>query len=681
MLLRRGPQGARAADEDEEEEQRQDALDATSRGTPTTRRAARRVPISTTTNNTTNTARGWWWWWYSVPPLLLTALAATVGLWVTTGALRNNDSSNNSYHYNNNYYPAARATSSANNQKSNFRRPSNHDPPRKQSLAAPAATVFLTSDIQASLFLDYSSNHRLSTRIDRILQPDYGGLQLQSLRAASSAFCREIDPYRDYQRAEAYRTQVLKASDEIYVSSRYWAWEDIDHREVECTPPRWSYEARPNCNAFHELVQLHVPVEEPTQTLDTRYLAHGYYRDSFLLTTKNAAVQQTTATTEASTRVVLKHLRYRHDSDARMQRKMSTEAKTMEVLSASPAVSNIYGHCSTTLFVEAANELTFDIVPYDQEWQSERGRISHERLREKQRHEQGGGDDVSENDEPYSMNRFTAEEKLDMALQMAESLAEMHGNAKGVIVNDDVHPDQFLMTDDHRVISNDVNNAIFLDWNFDNARYCKYYSSYGGDYRAPEEYQDDGAYVDETVDLWPMGNLIHSLLTGLWPYYDLDEEEKIQEVTLAGERPYLHPGFRTRSFIERRLTEIMDLCHARQPGDRVNIFTVVAYLRETRRRHQVAQAKTKASGQQRQKQGKHNKQQHSPQHQHSVDDNVAPPQEKDKKNKTARETGGGTAATAQRRKGGTAATTAQRRKSRNVSTTAETSAVRQDKKI
>ena len=354
-----------------------------------------------------------------------------------------------------------------------------------------------------------------------------------------------------------------------------------------------------------------------------------------------------------------------------MQRKMSTEAKTMEVLTASPAVSNIYGHCSTTLFVEAANELTFDIVPYDREWQSERGRISHERLREKQRREQKelGGD--GDEDEPYSMNRFTAEEKLDMALQMAESLAEMHGYSKGVIVNDDVHPDQFLMTDDHRVISNDVNNAIFLDWDFENERYCKYYSSYGGDYRAPEEYQDDGAYVDETVDLWPMGNLIHSLLTGLWPYYDLNEEEKIQQVTLAGQRPYLHPGFRTRSLIERRLTEIMDLCYERQPRDRVHIFTVVAHLRETQRRHREEAAKHKASGQQLQKQKGNKNKQHSPQHQHSVDDDVAP-QEKDKKNKTAGETGGGTAA---------AAVTAQRRKRVNVSTTETSAVVRQDKKI
>ena len=198
---------------------------------------------------------------------------------------------------------------------------------------------------------------------------------------------------------------------------------------------------------------------------------------------------------------------------------------------------------------------------------------------------------------PYSFNNFTVEQKLQMALEMAEGLAEMHGYRGGVIVNDDAHPDQWLITDDGRTILNDMNNAVMLEWNFDKHKHCQYYTSNGGDYRAPEEYRDDGAYVDETVDIWPMGNLIHSLLTGLWPYYDLDNDDEIQAATLRGERPYLHPDFRTRSLIERRLTEIMDLCHVLEPKDRVDIFTVVQHLRETQRLHEDERS-AKASGKQ-----------------------------------------------------------------------------------
>jgi hypothetical protein len=54
-------------------------------------------------------------------------------------------------------------------------------------------------------------------------------------------------------------------------------------------------------------------------------------------------------------------------------------------------------------------------------------------------------------------------------------------------------------------------------------------------------------------------------------------------MTMSGIRPYLHPSYRYRSFIERRMTEIMDQCHVLEPSDRVDIFTVLSHLRETKR--------------------------------------------------------------------------------------------------
>lgn len=77
------------------------------------------------------------------------------------------------------------------------------------------------------------------------------------------------------------------------------------------------------------------------------------------------------------------------------------------------------------------------------------------------------------------------------------------------------------------------------------------------------------------------------LYTGLWPYYNITREKVIQTITMAGERPHLHPAFRHRSFIERRLTEIMDQCHVLEPMDRVDIFTVLNHLRETKRMYHM----------------------------------------------------------------------------------------------
>jgi hypothetical protein len=52
---------------------------------------------------------------------------------------------------------------------------------------------------------------------------------------------------------------------------------------------------------------------------------------------------------------------------------------------------------------------------------------------------------------------------------------------------------------------------------------------------------------------------------------------------MSGQRPYLHPGFRQRTMVERRLAEIMDLCHVLEPEGRVDIFEVVQHLQETKR--------------------------------------------------------------------------------------------------
>lgn len=122
--------------------------------------------------------------------------------------------------------------------------------------------------------------------------------------------------------------------------------------------------------------------------------------------------------------------------------------------------------------------------------------------------------DALQIDDVYPMNQeyLSIEDKLDIAIAMAESLAEMHGYEGGVVTNDDIALGQWLYADDDRVILNDMNDAMFMDWNYRKEEYCKYWRSFGGTYKAPEEY--DGDWLDETVDIWPMGNILFSLLTG-----------------------------------------------------------------------------------------------------------------------------------------------------------------------
>jgi len=107
--------------------------------------------------------------------------------------------------------------------------------------------------------------------------------------------------------------------------------------------------------------------------------------------------------------------------------------------------------------------------------------------------------------------------------------------------------------------------------------------------RSPEEY--DGDWLDESVDIWPFGNLLFTLLTGLLPYYDVQSYKSIKAIQQATKRgaPYIDPRYKTRSFIEGRIVEIMERCHRVKAAERVSIFEVVKHLKQTRVLHQQQQ--------------------------------------------------------------------------------------------
>lgn len=80
-----------------------------------------------------------------------------------------------------------------------------------------------------------------------------------------------------------------------------------------------------------------------------------------------------------------------------------------------------------------------------------------------------------------------------------------------------------------------------------------------------------------------MGAMIFGLLTGLFPFYTEWDMHTIEDIISEGTRPYIDPRYKTRSYIEGRLVEIMEQCWENLPENRVSIFDVVAHLQETQR--------------------------------------------------------------------------------------------------
>jgi serine/threonine protein kinase len=183
------------------------------------------------------------------------------------------------------------------------------------------------------------------------------------------------------------------------------------------------------------------------------------------------------------------------------------------------------------------------------------------------------------------MNNLTAEEKLDMALDMAESIADLHGFEGGVIVHGDIKVDhQWLRARNGKIKLNDFNLGHILDWNPIKQRYCNFD---GGTFVAPLKSPEElsGSSQSETVDIWGRGHTIYGLLTGLYPYYDeFSKKDKalVLDAIMKGMKPFVDDRYRTRSFIESRLVEIMEKCWDKDPDERVDIFTIVHHLRQTK---------------------------------------------------------------------------------------------------
>ena len=69
-------------------------------------------------------------------------------------------------------------------------------------------------------------------------------------------------------------------------------------------------------------------------------------------------------------------------------------------------------------------------------------------------------------------------------------------------------------------------------------------------------------------------------LTGLWVFYENEDDEVVQEKIIKGETAFIDPRYRTRSLAEKRLVEIMEKCWELKTQDRIDIFEAVRLLRQ-----------------------------------------------------------------------------------------------------
>jgi len=251
-------------------------------------------------------------------------------------------------------------------------------------------------------------------------RPDYGGIDYQSAQKISSnTFARIISSKENEKMSERVRPSKGK----FYIDdSRYLHYDEIDYpKESGCYTPTWAFEVYPNCNLFHEL-----PLERAVSAEESRnvtYLGRGHFRAGWSVVNANG---DGSSKHHPHDHLVLKTIRLREDKDTITTTGIAmtqTEANTMLATAGSNRTTNIYGHCSTSVMVETGKPFRRNII---ESW----GWKDQDEL------------DRQQVDDVQPFNDYTPEEKLQMALHMAEALADLHGNPGGVIVNHDISLDQ-----------------------------------------------------------------------------------------------------------------------------------------------------------------------------------------------------------------------------------------------
>jgi len=295
-----------------------------------------------------------------------------------------------------------------------------------------------------------------------------------------------------------------------------------------CQMPEFDHFYFPTCNDFHERDfgrafddPEKVAYPRPENEANIAYLASGFYRDTWILedspwiwpsrypgeeeprkqSQKKYGVSNEERTSEMVAKgyrsAILKTPRMAHSIDDGFLDGVWTEAIIMERMTYSPRIIDIYGHCSASTMVE--------VVPIE----FEEAAIIGEGFESTELVEKRNSNGVR----PY--NNFTSSEKLHFALDMAESLADLHGFREGIIVHDDVQMCQWLRTPDGRLKLGDFNRATIMSWDLLKGEYCKFNNGEAfSQYRAPEEFA--ARNLNEKIDIFSFGNNIYAMLTGLW---------------------------------------------------------------------------------------------------------------------------------------------------------------------
>lgn len=330
--------------------------------------------------------------------------------------------------------------------------------------------------------------------------------------------------------------QGYYAFDDDFLRGRRVAYDGINPGKDDASSCRRVAEHRisfPTCNEVHQLDYSAGTTLESNFT----YLNHGAFREVFSVDHSFDSFKE---------KIAIKEIRYKlSHADLELIEYVRMDAAVAERLTSSPRTFDIYGYCGLSLLTEFFYHGDIE------------GRVYAE-----ERHKA-----------PDTI--VTPEQKLVLALEMAEGLADLHGNSNGMILHSDVQLGQFLLNKDKTMLKlNDFNRAEFLLWDETHQAYCQHRNGKGhGSWRSPEEYRNDA--LTDKIDVWSLGNNIYTILTGVDPLLADDDYVKRSNLIVQGKTGRLDPKYFEQDGPERLLATVIQQCFQYDPAMRPTIFEIV----------------------------------------------------------------------------------------------------------
>ena len=328
---------------------------------------------------------------------------------------------------------------------------------------------------------------------------------------------------------------------------------------IDCTPPAWTRASYPTCNTIHETMSLQQQRGEQQEEVQIRRLGNGYYRTGYMFEwparrrrpratswlrqqwSSSAPPKSSSSTTTTSTAVVLKMLQGRRWWTKTQLSQINREAVLLgHYFASSPRMANLYAFCGGSVVVEPGQDVMADRIQPD--W------IYHpSSTSDNSNNDDDDDDDIrgfipqdeldklhaKSPDGVYIHNRKTLpspHEKLHLALSLLESINLLHEFPLGPILHDDISLDQWLQVagsslstthtttddndDDDRVLLNDLNTVVPLEWSPSEQAYCRPPRSVSRNFRPPEFFPSGQAQGGLASDVWSMGCVLYCILTG-----------------------------------------------------------------------------------------------------------------------------------------------------------------------